>query len=232
MIPGTSTPCHQNCAAYQENEERGERLVCDPWERLMDGPVVERIQRIYAALGETVEGDLAAIPPVVEIEEGTVTVWQDFTGGLSEPQLSNLLQSLIYNIASLKDHARKACKRLGIDLIHIDEITKNQTLLIIFDLSNSDKHGYPPRDGGHSGRSPQVKKAERYLRMTTSGEPGSVTTVTVGPGGMKSTGDGSADVTITADVVDANGLKIGDAHELCVEALGVWETGLTELGLL
>ncbi len=199
---------------------------------MMNGAVSERVKRIYAALGETVEGDLTAIPPIVDLDEGGIRVWQDFTDGLSDAELENLLYSLIYNIAHLKDHARRACKNLKIDPGQVDAIVRDESLRIVTDLSNNDKHGYPPRDGGHSGKSPQIKKTERYLRMTTSGEPGSVTTVTYCPGGMKSTGDGSADVIITADVVDADDVKIGDAHELCVKALKVWESALKELGLL
>jgi len=198
----------------------------------LDSFVVGRIQRIYAALGATVEGDLAAFPLIVEDDDESVLLSQDFLGGLSDAQLSNLVHSLIDNIASLNDHARRAYKRAGIDQSKVDDIAKSHVLLVISDLWNNDKHGYPPRNGGNSGLLPQITDVKRILRMTTAGEAGSVTAVTFGRDGMKTTGDGSAEVIVTAEVVDGAGAPIGDLHDLCAKGLKLWEDGLKALRLL
>lgn len=198
----------------------------------MDSALVERLQRIYSALGGTVEGDMAKLPPVVLMTDNAVLVWQDFTGGLSVAQLTNLAYSLIHNIASLKDHARRVLKTAGIDPEKSEEIGNVSTLRIIADLSNNDKHGYPPRNGGNSGLSPHLGQVTRILRMVTGGEAGSVTALTFGPTGMVLSGDGTIEAIITADVLDAEESRIGDLHELCVEGLQLWENGLTGIGIL
>lgn len=198
----------------------------------MDSPVVDKIQRIYAALGQTVTGDLATVPALIEEKADGLAVWQDFTGGLNQAQLSNLLHSLIHNIVNLRDHARKECKAQGIDPSSTDNVSKEEAFLVLTDLSNNDKHGYPPRDGGRTGKSPQILKVDRILRMTTSSEAGSASTLVFGSDGFELSGKGDARVIITADVLKADGVKMGDAHEICVTALDHWEGRLRELGLI
>ena len=51
--------------------------------------LVERLHRIYAALDDAVEGDLAQFPPKVIADEKRFSVYQDFLGGLSDAQISN-----------------------------------------------------------------------------------------------------------------------------------------------
>lgn len=198
----------------------------------MDGSVIKRVQRIYAALDQTATGELASVLPLVQKDSEGVVVRQDFTGGLSKPELSNLLHSLLHNIVNLKDHARKACRKAGIDPGSIDDVVDSESFLLLTDLSNNDKHGYPPRDGGHSGKSPQILKVDRILRVTTTGEAGSVTVLSFGSGGLDQSGHGSSQVVITADILDSDGNKVGDVFEACVDALELWETRLKELDLL
>jgi hypothetical protein len=107
-----------------------------------------RLQRIYAAVGATVEGDLGKFPPAVTVTPTVVQVYQDFLGGLTDAQLENLAFSEIDNIAHLVDHLKKWCRANGHggERVH-DAVKASRALQLIIDLANRDKHG-----GGKSGR--------------------------------------------------------------------------------
>ena len=58
----------------------------------------------------------------------------------------------------------------GLDPVLVRDAVKRSTdLKIVIDLSNNDKHGSRPRDGGRSGVSPRLTELERWLRLTTRG---------------------------------------------------------------
>lgn len=197
-------------------------------ETMVTEELVDRLHRIYAAVEAAVEGDLSKFPPRVTVGEHNFRVYQDFLGGLTEPQLSNLAHAIIHNIANLRDHlrhwARKNCQNQN----DIDKtITNCPALQIIIDLSNNDKHGYPPRDGGHSKRSPKLVEVKRVLTIG----PGTALIFT--PNGLKQTtsGDGSSQVIVDGTVVDINGVPIGDLYDLWNEALKAWEQQIKAFGI-
>ena len=197
--------------------------------------VLDRLHRIYAAVSATVEGDLSRFPPKVVSNERGVAMYQDFLGGLNAAQLSNLAHSVIHNIANFQYHLRRWAANNGHDPKAVDQVLgKSAPLQLLKDLSNNDKHGYPPRNGGHSGRTPKLKDVTRVLRLTTGTGAGSGIAVYFTPQGPKqvaSGGSGSA-VVITGQVVDGSGSRLGDLHDIEDEALKVWEQELHNLGLL
>jgi len=159
---------------------------------------------------------------------------------------------------SLPDHLRRWMKKCGLDPKRVDGIVNGSSVLqVMIDLCNNDKHGYPPRDGGRSGRAPKLEDIQRVLRLATGAGPaldlamvssggrrtpfvsvsgpaevGSTVAVTFTPLGPKVSGSGSAYVVVTAKVVDEHGSHIGDLYELEVEALKVWEREMKCLGIL
>jgi len=117
----------------------------------MDEELQDRILRLYAAIGDTAEIDISKFQPRLGSSGKCVFVCQDFRGGLSDEQISNLAHSAISNLANLRDHLRRWAKLHGHDPDRIDDaVKKSFELQVIIDLSNVDKHGYPPRDGGCS----------------------------------------------------------------------------------
>lgn len=193
----------------------------------------QRVKRIYAALAGVKEQDLAKFPPKVVDANGVVLVWQDFRGGASDADLSNAAHLLIHNIAHLEDHVRQWAKRSGVDTSEAQSALQgSRAFVIIKDLSNNDKHGYPPRDGGRSGISPRVEQFRRTLRLTTKPEKGSSVAVVLTPQGVRQVGgSGTSQVLITGDVVDGNGNKVGDLHDLASEAVEAIEASLRNLGI-
>ena len=202
--------------------------------RVPDAELVQRIRRIYAAIGASEERDLSKLSAKV-FDTGRVHgVFQDFSGGMSEEEFANIAHSLIHNIANLKDHLKKWAARNGKDKSKVDQAFKESTALqVIQDLSNNDKHGPPTRDAGRSGVSPRLVEPRRILRMTTKGERGSGVAMTFGPGGVpKVSGSGTAVAVVTGDIVDKDGKSIGDLHATASEAVTRWLEVATELGAI
>lgn len=195
--------------------------------------VLARLHRLYAAIDDALEGDLTKFPRQIFQDEKHFAMYQDFVGGVTPAGLSNLAHSVIHNVANLRDHLRRWAANNGHNPSRIDQaISHSVPLQIITDLSNNDKHGYPPRNGGHSGKAPKLEGVNRVLRLTIAGQ-GSSVGVTFTPLGPKQvSGSVSTEVIVTGQVVDAHGTIIGDLYELEVEALKAWEQELRDLGIL
>ena len=199
----------------------------------MDDTIRTRINRIYAAIGAIEEADPQNLWATVILTEKINAIFQDFRGGYSDDELSNQAHTLIHNIANLRDNLRRWAAQNGHDKNKVDTAVENSfDLQIIQDLSNNDKHGYPPRDGGHSKCSPQLIDINRVMRLQTQAKEGSMIAMTIGLGGVpRFLGDGSAKAVVTGDVVDnANG-HIGDLYEIAIRAVEAWERLLADLGL-
>ena len=156
---------------------------------------------------------------------------QDFSGGLTEPQISNIAFTAIHALAQLADHLRrwaKANKNLAGEVEAA--IEGSSALPIIIDLSNRDKHG-PPRDGGRTGSAPSLHNLRRIMRITTAPEPGAAMSVQFTTSGAVARGPGSALVIITADVVAADGSPLGDLTDLLADGLTNWQALLSQWGL-
>jgi hypothetical protein len=197
--------------------------------------VLDRLQRIYAAFEAVIDGDLNKFSPKVVANKRGFAMYQDFLGGLNPAQLSNLAHSVIHNIANLQDHLRQWAAKHRQDPKQIEQtVSSSAPLQLMKDLSNNDKHGYPPRNGGHSGKAPKLAEVNRVLRLTTGTAPRSSVAVIFAPTGPKQvvSGGGSSTVVVTATVVDENGRMLGDLYDIEVEALKVWEQQLRALGIL
>jgi len=198
----------------------------------MSDDLRDRIRRIYAAIDAGEEQDLTKLRARVVKSGGLVGVYQDFSGGLKAEQIENLAYSLIHNIANVHGHARKWAKRNGRDPASVDSaVDASFEIRVVIDLSNNDKHGYPPRDGGRSGKSPKLVDARRVLRMTTGQEKGSSVAMTLAPDGTpRISGAGAAKAVLTGEVLDGKDAHIGDLDDLARRAVEDWERILQDLG--
>ena len=191
-----------------------------------------RIRRIYAALGAVKENDISKFKTQVIKDSCRVGFYQDWKGGLSDEEISNFAMSLVHNVANLRDNLRKWAANNSKDKTKVDSAFKvSQVLKVIQDLSDNDKHGYPPRDGGFSGKSPRVEKFERVMSMSTKGGKESFISLTFNRQGVpqvSKSGTGEAKVIITGDILDRDGNKIGDLHETLLKAIKDWGKVLTE----
>lgn len=199
----------------------------------MDEAIRQRITRIYAAIGATEEKDPHKLRATVIETDKFKAVFQDFRGGLSDDELSNQVHSVIHNIANLRDHLRRWASQNGHDKRKVDQTFNGcLALQIAQDLSNNDKHGYPPRDSGHSSKCPRLVEVNRVMRLQTQAKKGSFIGMTLGANGIPIfVGDGTATAVVTGDVVDKANERIGDLYEITKQAVQAWEGLLTEFGL-
>lgn len=200
----------------------------------MNETILPRIGRIYAALRAIKEDDPNKLKATVIQTDKIKAVFQDFRGGFSDDELANQAHAAIHNIANLCDHLRRWAGDNGQDKTKVDHAVKNSLeLQIILDLSNNDKHGYPPRNGGRSGKSPQVTNINRVMQLQTQAKKGSMMGMTIGPGGVpKFIGDGTAKAVVTGDVIDSNKHRIGDLYEIANKAVDTWEQLLADFGVI
>jgi hypothetical protein len=200
----------------------------------MDDAIRQRISRICAAIGAIEETDPQKLRATVIQTERINAVFQDFRGGLSDDELSNQAHTVIHNIANLRDHLRRWAAQNGKDKAKVDQTVDNCfDLQIIEDLSNNDKHGYPPRGSGRSGKCPQLVGIDRVMRLQTQAKKGSMIAMTIGAGGVPIfIGDGSAKAVVTAEILDSARNRIGDLYEIATKAVEAWERLLVDFGLI
>jgi len=187
---------------------------------------------LYSSIKAVEETDPNEIKGIVISTEKCIGVFQDYRAGLNDAELSNLAHTLIYNIANLRNHLIKLAVQTGLDKENINEAFKQSLeLRIIQDLSDNDKHGYPPRNGGYSKQCPQLVNINRIMQLKTQAKKGSIIGMTSGADGVpKIFGDGTAKAIITGDVVDNKNNRIGDFHEIATKAVEAWEQLLIDLG--
>ena len=123
---------------------------------------------------------------------------------------------------------QQPAKANGKDESVISDAFKSKNLSIIKDLCNNDKHGYPPRNG-YSGKKPRLESIERVARLTTP--PGGGSTTMFMQGGQFKVSGNPPVVVITGNVVDGEGRRLGDLHDLIVASLTELELILNQLGV-
>jgi hypothetical protein len=197
----------------------------------MNTELLHRIRRIYSSIGAAEETDMNNLKPIVITMDEIKAVFQNFRGNLTNAELSNRVHMLIHNIANLHNHLRKWAVQNGMSKEKIDEVfAKSLELRIIKDLSDNDKHGYPPRNGGYSKKYPQLVNINRVMQLKTQAKKNSTIGMTLGTSGApKSLGDGTAKAIITGDIVDNKNKHIGDLHVIVTKAIEVWEQLLASL---
>jgi len=200
---------------------------------MVNDDLISRLQRLYAAIGATEETDISKFVPQMTNKGNRICFYQDWSGGLSNAERANYINSLISNIASLEYHLYRWADDSGHDKTKVrTAFNRSQALKIIHDLWNNDKHGYNPERRGHSGKSPRVERITSFMQMTTKPEKGSFVRLTFNcQGAPRIAGTGTAKVIITGDILDRVDNKIGDFYETALEAIGVWESVLRDFGI-
>lgn len=198
----------------------------------MNTELSQRIHRIYYSIKAVEETDPNKLKATVITTGKCIGVFQDFRGGLNDAELSNLAHMLISNIANLHDHLRKWAVKNGKDKEKVNEaFNQSLELRIIQDLSDNDKHGYPPRNSGYSKKRPHLVDINRVMQLKPQAKKGSSAVMTLGANGVpKFLGDGTHKAIITGNVVDNKNNRIGDLHEIATKAVEAWEQLLTDFG--
>jgi len=109
----------------------------------------------------------------------------------------------VFDVMHYDDLKRWAAHN-GHDKTKVDQAVNNSfDLQIIKDLSNNDKHGYPPRNCGYSGKCPKLIAINRVMQLKTQAKKNSTIGMTLSAQGIPMIfGDGTAKAIITGDVLD------------------------------
>ncbi|MCF7635603.1 MAG: hypothetical protein LLF82_001088 [Dehalococcoides mccartyi] len=199
----------------------------------MEDELIQKIRRIYAAIELSEETDIEQLIAKPIIDGKRVGFHQNWQGNLSDEQMTNIAFSIIDNIANLKDHLKKWTTNHGINNKIVDACFENsEPLKIIQDLSNNDKHGYPPRKKGHSKMAPLLRNIHRVMQLKPAPIKGSVVSMTFDKNGCPIVyGSGTKKVILTGEIVDSDNKIIGDFNKIASQAISDWEVFLAEIGI-
>jgi len=179
-----------------------------------------RLELIYASMGEQFTYGQAALETThtkIESEGNERSISISFFNPDHKPKVLNQINSIISNLANLKDCLKRKVKLQGYNPKVIeDEINNSLYLQIILDLSNQAKHEYPLTETRRSGKDPLIKNISRTL--SPSNKPDNI---------RHERTDGSAMmnmmVKITADITDSQGNHLYRLDDLVEGALSAWE---------
>ena len=182
--------------------------------------VETRLKNIYASVGEQFTYGHAALNMTyteVKTEGKERSISISFFNPDDEPKILNQINSVISNLANLKDCLKKKIEESGNDSKVIeDEINGSPYLQVILDLSNQEKHGYPLTKTRRSGKDPLITNVGRVL--SSSNKPDNI---------RHEGSDGSSMmnmmVMITADITDSHGDKLYRLDYLVETTLSAWE---------
>jgi hypothetical protein len=189
----------------------------------------QRLARLYVALDELdITGTLASMKPTTVVSGNRFSTSVDFTKVTDEPTAENRVNTLINNIACLKDHLHLWCRNNGKPETGDLLIDSNQDVAIIHDLWNLDKHAELNRRS-RSNLSPRLQPAHSTLEFKIASTEETPLLMMSAFGGQFQT-FGDPRLRITGTVVDKDGNTLGDVEEICLRAIDAWEAEIVRAG--
>lgn len=177
-----------------------------------------RLDRLYAAVGQTVERRPERLGVEVTSRPGVTRI--SFRAGQTDAQLENAALQAVFHVAHLRDHFKKWLKGRGSDPALVEAtVQRSQPLKTLIDLADADKHGLS-RNGGLTGAGPKLVAVNRVLRLTGRAEA-PMLEISLTAGGVQSAGDTA--VVITGDVVTRHGEPMYELQELLQAGVEAWE---------
>ena len=193
----------------------------------------ERAGRLHAVLGAALGVDRSTAPTRLRADLKWLEFFQESGAPVSDEDLESLAVPLIQALADLREEAAAWLTTHGQDSAQVDAlIAAHAPVAILQDLAYLNRYGAPPRDGGLSGKAPRLIHFRRMMQPGPGSHNASVTYVFAPSGGPPLAGAGSEHTTVTADVVDSDGVKLGDLRELELAALTEWEAFFRSLGVI
>lgn len=200
----------------------------------MSEVIQRKIKQMHAALEGLSTNDLSQIEVQVGGDEFHRYMKVDFNQNSDPVELANAASLLIANIASIKDHLKIWCKGNQTAFRGDALIDSNRSVALIHDLWNIDKHAELNR-APRSGILPSLKNLHTAMRLSSGTAAGSAVFMSFDPRtGQMSTGasgGGSVDLVLTGQVVDPNGVILGDFLQICTEAVDSWMDELALAGV-
>ncbi len=192
-----------------------------------------KLRQMHAALAGLSSSDLSNIRTQITHSDGYAYTKVDFNENSDPIALANAASLLIANIASLKDYLKAWCKKQSIQFPGDILINNNKSVALIHDLWNIDKHAEltSPR----SGYMPKLQNLTTALTISAGTEAGGAAIFSMDPRTGKMTtstsGGGTVQLALVAQIVDELGNNLGDFTQVCTEAAEAWSVTLSAAGV-
>jgi len=193
-----------------------------------------KLRQMHSALAGLGNSDLTSIQSEITQTYEHVYTKVDFNQNSDPIALANAASLLVANIASLKDHLKAWCKKQGTSFDGDNLINTNQSVALIHDLWNVDKHAElnsPPR----SGYTPKITGIATALAISAGTEAGASACFSMDPLTGKVTtstsGGGTIQLALVAQISDENGVNLGEFSQVCTEAADAWSAALHAAGV-
>lgn len=189
-----------------------------------------RLKRLYLSIDQQYEDNFLDHMQIrtENKEDGQFKLVLDFNANNNESETTNKINSIVSNLANLKDHLINKLELKGGNAQDIEnEINLSLPLQLILDLNNQEKHGYPLSKIRRSMKDPKIidiKKAASSKPGTRSSE------FVIDP----ITGAGHTNnmvVVITARVVDGQNNFLYYLGDLIKKSLLSWEEIIIKFSL-
>lgn len=194
-----------------------------------------RIKQIYSSLNELFEEDSSKVVIDKIVTPEIFSLGTSFSTGKSEEELYNRIETLISNIACLKDHLKKWCISRNIEVEGELLINTNQSVAIVHDLWNSNKHFGQNEIESRSKKQPKIQNLKENMVISSGIESGGYSMIQLEPKTgrlITSCGNGgSVHIVINADITDGKNKIIGDLIQICKESIDAWEKLYKKCGI-
>jgi hypothetical protein len=195
--------------------------------------LLNRLARIYAAVGATISTDVDEIK-VAQTDLPGGGVWLSVsTGPMTNAELEHAVYSAVHALAVFRNYAFKYAQDAGIDAAAIRAVMANcLALRIATDLDNKEKH--PGALNNTSGVFPVLCDFRRPIQLKASaGRPATLQIIQGSPETGKPTiRSQNVDVVIFAMIKNAQtGGVVTNLDQLLEEGIAAWEGFLDSQGI-
>jgi len=199
--------------------------------------LIHRIKRVHNALDNRKKSDLSDIKPIITKDQNGYYVEVSFSRDDDQAELDNKVNTLIGNIAKIKDHLKQHCKLNDIaDGKEIEQIIDTSPdMKIIITLDNIDKHGLPLRGSPRCEFIPILKNIKTLLALSTGTSSSGAASITFGLTAIKAntSESGNASLIINGDIYnEESGQKVATLLDTCSKAIALWESTLKSYGIM
>lgn len=184
--------------------------------------ISQRLKRTLSSLNARFDDDITKhINVRRELTEESWSVSMT-VGDDDEPTMFNKIFTILYNLASLKDHLKNCFTKQGINPKIVEqEIDNSLHLQVLIDIVNQEKHGYPLTKSNRSGKNPLISSPWQALTLSVT-EPGEVASISFDLNGELNI-SGSSKVQIVATITDGQNNVLFSLDELVESCYEKWE---------